>query len=301
MVEFVAISELILVDSISEVIIFEVEPDTSLLFSDVSDIILELCSNVFILVYDISLLNIELSDWYNSSELVLLSELIFVDLINSFDVAPISEEISFEDSDINELSFWITDVSNVFSDDDFAKYSVDISDVLFIIYLEVSDIILELCSIKYSVDWILDCLSVSNIVLLFSCGSPILVFVSLDSFSVDINSELVLVIISELIFVDSIFEVISFELEVSNIFLFSSLLIIFISDEISELENTSVDINSERSILILLEEDSYVFSDDASIVNVLFIIFSDVSDKISEFCSPAYDLSLSNIVLSRCL
>ena len=97
----------------------------SLLFVLDSDINSELFSNVLIFVYDLSLVNIELSDWFDSSKLVfvsvnlfsvdIISELIFVDSIDddiSFfpDLVIISDEISelentsllfIIDSDIN--------------------------------------------------------------------------------------------------------------------------------------------------------------------------------------------------------
>ena len=97
----------------------------SLLFVFDSDINSELFSNVLIFVYDLSLVNIELSDWFDSSKLVfvsvnlfsvdIISELIFVDSIDddiSFfpDLVIISDEISelentsllfIIDSDIN--------------------------------------------------------------------------------------------------------------------------------------------------------------------------------------------------------
>ena len=97
----------------------------SLLFVLDSDINSELLSNVLIFVYDLSLVNIELSDWFDSSKLVfvsvnlcsvdIISELIFVDSIDddiSFppDLVIISDEISelentsllfILDSDIN--------------------------------------------------------------------------------------------------------------------------------------------------------------------------------------------------------
>ena len=96
-------------------------------------------------------------------------------------------------------------------------------------------------------------LSLVNIELSDWFDSSKLVFVSVNLFSVDI--------ISELIFVDSIDDDISF---------FPDLVII--SDEISELENTSLlfiidsDINSE--VWILSEEDSYVISNSLSVDDI---------------------------------
>ena len=119
----------------------------SLLFVLDSDINSELFSNVLIFVYDLSLVNIELSDWFDSSKLVfvsvnlfsvdIISELIFVDSIDddiSFfpDLVIISDEISelentsllfIIDSDINS-EVWILSeedsyvISNSLSVDD---------------------------------------------------------------------------------------------------------------------------------------------------------------------------------------
>ena len=120
----------------------------SLLFVLDSDINSELFSNVLIFVYDLSLVNIELSDWFDSSKLVfvsvnlfsvdIISELIFVDSIDddiSFfpDLVIISDEISelentsllfIIDSDINS-EFSLEEDSYVISN----SLSVDDIDV----------------------------------------------------------------------------------------------------------------------------------------------------------------------------
>ena len=228
--EFEAFSELILVDSISEDIIFEVEPDTSLLFSKVSDIILELCSIVFISVYDASISNIVFSNWCNSSELVvvIILELIFVDLI--------SDDNSFEiESDISLFSFVLIISEEIWDSDIISELSYD--------------------------------LVVSNIVLSGLNDSIESVLVPFNLPSIELISELSNIeslAISELIFVDSFSENIIFEVEPdSSLFPF----VLIISDEIScELGIISLlfmidsDKYSELSWILFEEDsDSFVF------------------------------------------
>ena len=165
--------------------------------------------------------------------LEVISELIFEDFVSL-----LSEDIMFE----LELNI---SLSPIISDETFCK-----PEVISLLFVLDSDINSELFS--NVLIFVYD-LSLVNIELSDWFDSSKLVFVSVNLFSVDI--------ISELIFVDSIDDDISF---------FPDLVII--SDEISELENTSLlfiidsDINSE--VWILSEEDSYVISNSLSVDDI---------------------------------
>ena len=156
------------------------------------------------------------------SELELvISVLIFGEII-SLEFEPISlseysiDPITFVLDELSELGnisllFIIdSDINSVLSEEDSYVFSnslsVDDIDGLFIIVSVKSDIISVLCSVLYD-------LSLSNIVLSGLFDSSKLILVSVNLFSVDVSSELVLVNISELIFVDSISDDNSFEFE----------------------------------------------------------------------------------------
>ena len=156
------------------------------------------------------------------SELELvISVLIFGEIISlEFEPTSLSEysidPITFVLDELSELGnisllFIIdSDINSVLSEEDSYVFSnslsVDDIDGLFIIVSVKSDIISVLCSVLYD-------LSLSNIVLSGLFDSSKLILVSVNLFSVDASSELVLVNISELIFVDSISDDNSFEFE----------------------------------------------------------------------------------------
>ena len=215
-----------------------------IIFSDVSDII----SVLYSFAYDLSILNIVLSGFCDSSKsdlilvdsfsediiselsniLLFISELelvisvlIFGEIISlEFEPTSLSEysidPITFVLDELSELGnisllFIIdSDINSVLSEEDSYVFSnslsVDDIDGLFIIVSVKSDIISVLCSVLYD-------LSLSNIVLSGLFDSSKLILVSVNLFSVDVSSELVLVNISELIFVDSISDDNSFEFE----------------------------------------------------------------------------------------
>ena len=179
---------MILVDSFSEDIISELS--NILLF--ISELELVISVLIFGEIISLEFEPISLSEYSIDPITFVLDELSELENISLLFII---------DSDINS-EFSLEEDSYVFSN----SLSVDDIDGLFIIVSVKSDIISVLCSVLYD-------LSLSNIVLSGLFDSSKLILVSVNLFSVDVSSELVLVNISELIFVDSISDDNSFEFE----------------------------------------------------------------------------------------